>query len=206
MSRIRNMTQEEIEAFRRLDTPVYLHQQPEVAVRALLQFIGEDLDRGGLLETPARVVKAWKEWTAGYKQDVNLLLKTFQDGGEKCDEMVIRKDIPFFSHCEHHMAPFFGHATVAYLPDGKVVGLSKIDRVVDMFARRLQVQERLTNQIADAIEGGLGAKGVGVIIKARHFCIESRGVCKHNSETLTSALRGEFREAAVRAEFLSLAR
>lgn len=177
----------------------------DIVVR-LLQYIGEDVNRGGLLETPKRVLKAWKHWTSGYGADIGKLLKTFTDGAEQTDEMVVRV-VPFYSHCEHHMAAIIGHAVVAYIPDGKIVGLSKIDRVVDAFARRLQVQERLTTQIADAIWEHLEPKGVGVWINARHLCIESRGVQNAESSTDTLALRGVFKEnLSTRAEFLAVAR
>ena len=175
-------------------------------VTRLLQYVGEDPERGGLLDTPKRVLKAWDHWCGGYKIDVTSLLKTFKDGAENCDEMVVRV-VPFYSHCEHHMAAIIGHAVVAYIPNEKIVGLSKIDRVVDAFARRLQVQERLTNQIAEAIMENLQPKGVGVWINARHLCIESRGVCNTNSDTDTLALRGVFKEdARTRAEFIAVAR
>ncbi len=173
----------------------------------LLQFIGEDPKRGGLLDTPKRVAKAWKHWASGYGVDIPALLKTFEDGADGCDEMVVVKDIPFYTHCEHHMAPFFGTATIAYIPDGRIVGLSKLPRVVNAFARRLQVQERLTNQIADAIQEHLQPKGVGVVIRARHLCMESRGIQQQGHYTITSALRGVMRESPeARAEFLDLAR
>lgn len=172
----------------------------------ILQYVGEDPQRGGLLETPGRVAKAWEFWCKGYGQDPAVLLKTFEDGAEGCDEMVVVRDIPFYSHCEHHMAPIFGTATVAYIPNGKIVGLSKINRLVDCFARRLQVQERLTTQIADAIMEHLEPKGVGVIVNARHLCMESRGVCQQGHSTITSALRGVFKEGTQRAEFLALSR
>lgn len=174
-------------------------------IRRLLQFVGEDPARGGLLETPKRVAKAWAHWTSGYGKDAKDLLKVFEDGADGFDEMVIVKDIPFYTHCEHHMAPFFGTATVAYIPNGKIVGLSKISRVVDMFARRLQVQERLTSQIADALHENLEPKGVGVVIKARHLCMESRGICQQGHHTITSALRGVLKaNEKARAEFMSL--
>lgn len=179
----------------------------ELAIHDLLKNIGEDPERGGLQETPARVAKAWQFWTKGYAQDPMELLKCFEDGAEGCDEMVVVKNIPFYTHCEHHLAPFFGTATIAYIPDGKVVGLSKLSRVLDVYARRLQVQERLTNQVADALVTGLQPKGVGVVLNARHLCMESRGICQQGSSTTTSALRGVLREqASARAEFLSLAR
>lgn len=176
-------------------------------IRRLLQYVGEDPMRGGLEETPARVAKAWKEWCAGYDQDPKDILKTFADGAEGVDEMVVVKDIPFYTHCEHHMAPFFGTATIGYLPNQKIVGLSKLSRLLDIYARRLQVQERLGCQVADAIMEHLDALGCGVVISARHLCMESRGIKKQGSTTTTSALRGLFKEdAAVRAEFLALAR
>lgn len=176
----------------------------------LLEFVGEDPNRGGLLETPARVAKAWKFWCGGYSEDPASILKVFEDGAEKCDEMVLVKDIPIYSHCEHHLAPIFGKVTIAYIPNGKIVGLSKLSRLANAFARRLQVQERLTNQIADALNDHLGARAVGVILKARHMCMESRGVCQQGHHTITSALRGRFIEdteagRAARAEFMKLA-
>lgn len=171
-----------------------------------LQFIGEDSAREGLAETPARVAKAWQFWCKGYNEDPADILKTFEDGSEKVDEMVMVRDIPFYTHCEHHMAPFFGRATVAYIPDGRIVGLSKINRLVDCFARRLQVQERLTTQVADALMEHLKPKGVGVIMTARHMCMESRGVCQQGHSTVTSALRGVMSDGTVRQEFLHLAK
>ncbi|MAS67394.1 MAG: GTP cyclohydrolase I FolE [Pseudomonadales bacterium] len=173
----------------------------------LLQYVGENPDRGGLAETPARVAKAWKEWCSGYDKDPADILKTFEDGAEGVDEMVVVKNIPFYTHCEHHMAPFFGTATIGYLPNKKIVGLSKLSRLLDIYAKRLQVQERLGCQVADAIMDHLGALGCGVVITARHLCMESRGICKQGSETSTSALRGLFKDdPAVRNEFLQLAR
>ena len=175
-------------------------------VTRLLQYVGEDPNRGGLLETPKRVLKAWKHWCGGYELDAKSILKTFEDGAEGCDEMVVRV-VPFYSHCEHHLAAIIGHAVVAYIPNQKIVGLSKIDRVVDMFARRLQVQERLTNQIAEAIQENLEPKGVAVWVNARHLCIESRGVRNQNSATDSLALRGVFKEdPRTRSEFLAVAR
>jgi GTP cyclohydrolase I len=176
-------------------------------VTRLLQYVGEDPKRGGLQETPARVAKAWKHWCKGYTQDVASVLKVFEDGGEGYDQMVTVKDIPIYSHCEHHLAAIFGTATISYIPNGKIVGLSKLSRVADIFARRLQVQERLTCQIADALVEHLQPKGVGVVIKARHMCMESRGVCQQGHHTITTALRGAMLdEPATRAEFLNLAR
>lgn len=176
-------------------------------IKRLLQYVGEDPARGGLLETPRRVAKAWGQWCSGYDKNPADILKVFEDGAEKCDEMVIVKDIPIYSKCEHHLADIFGTATIAYIPNGKIVGLSKLSRLADMFARRLQVQERLTNQIADALEEHLQPKGVGVIIRARHLCMESRGICQQGHHTITSALRGVLRDKPeARAEFISLAK
>lgn len=173
----------------------------------LLQYVGENPDRGGLAETPKRVAKAWKEWCSGYDKNPADILKTFEDGAEGVDEMVVVKNIPFYTHCEHHMAPFFGTASIGYLPNKKIVGLSKLSRLLDIYAKRLQVQERLGCQVADAIMEHLEALGCGVVITARHLCMESRGICKQGSETSTSALRGLFKDdPAVRAEFLQLVR
>ena len=178
----------------------------ENLVRQMLDEI-EPGQREGLDETPKRVVKAWKTRFGGYGQEPADILKVFEDGAEGVDEMVIEVDIPFYTHCEHHMAPFFGLASVAYIPDGKVLGLSKMNRLVDLFARRLQVQERLTNQIADAINDNLAPKGVGVLIRARHMCVESRGVQHRGCSTTTSALRGCIKtESDARMEFLTLAK
>lgn len=181
-------------------------QESEGLIRQVLEQIGET-DREGLAETPKRVVKAWNTWFGGYDQDVAEIIKTFEDGAEGVDEMVIQVDIPFYTHCEHHMAPFWGLASVAYIPDGKVLGLSKMNRVVDHFARRLQVQERLTNQVADAMWKHLNPKGVGVLLRARHMCVESRGIQHRGNSTVTSALRGVMKtEPDARAEFLALAK
>jgi GTP cyclohydrolase IA len=178
----------------------------ENLVRDMLQLIGDNPNREGLMETPSRVVKAWSEWFAGYKEDPADLFKVFEDGAEKADEMVLLTDIPVFSHCEHHITPIVGIAHVAYIPDTKIVGISKLARVVDLFSRRLQVQERLTNQIADAINDHLNPKGVAVIIRAKHFCMATRGVKMPNVDTTTSALRGVFKtDPSCRAEFMHLA-
>ena len=160
-----------------------------------------------LLVTTIRVAKAWVHWCSGYGKDPASLLKVFEDGAENHDQMVTVKDIPIYSHCEHHLAPIFGTVTISYIPNGKIVGLSKLSRLADMFARRLQVQERRTEQIADALYEHLEAHGVGVVIKARHMCMESRGVCQQGHHTITTALRGAIRdEVETRAEFLQLAR
>jgi GTP cyclohydrolase I len=173
-------------------------------VRAILAGIGEDPNREGLLKTPERVAKALSFLTQGYSQNPDTLLNQALFTVEY-DEMVVVRDIDVFSLCEHHLLPFFGKAHVAYLPDGKVVGLSKIPRLVDMFARRLQVQERLTVQIAEAIQQTVKPRGVGVVIEAMHFCMIMRGVEKQNSVAVTSCMRGAFREQReTREEFLSL--
>jgi GTP cyclohydrolase IA len=176
-------------------------------VRAMLHHIGEQ-PRPGLEETPQRVVKAWGEWFAGYSQNPADVLKTFEDGApKKLDQMVAVLDIPVYSHCEHHMAPFFGVAHIGYVPNGRIVGLSKMKRLVDVFAKRLQVQERLTEQVAEALFTHLDAKGVGVMLRCRHMCMESRGVAIPGSYTVTSALRGVFYDKPeARAEFLALCR
>jgi len=175
----------------------------------LLWYEGEPLDgelRGGLRETPKRYLKAMDEWTSGYKVDPASLLKTFDDGAEGYDEMVLVKDIPVYSLCEHHLAPFFGTAVVGYIPSGRVVGLSKVARVVDAYARRFQVQERLTTQIADLLHKELRPRGVGVLLRCRHLCMESRGVRTPGSFTITSSLQGAMRLLPeAREEFLRLA-
>lgn len=169
----------------------------------LLGQLDPDHPREGLDDTPARMAKAWQFWTKGYDEDPANILKVFEDGAEDYDEMIVRKDIPLFSKCEHHLADIFGVCTVAYIPNGKIVGLSKMDRLVDCFGRRLQVQERLTTQIADAMMEHLQPKGVGVWVNARHMCVESRGVQNANSATITTALRGVIKDdARTRAEFL----
>ncbi|WP_256078847.1 GTP cyclohydrolase I FolE [Massilia sp. YIM B04103] len=175
--------------------------------RRLLQSFGEDPDRPGLIETPHRVSKAWKHWTSGYAQNPVELLKAFEDGAEQYNELIVVKGIPVYSHCEHHLAPFFGKATVGYVPNGKIVGLSKLTRLVDCFAKRLQVQERMTMQIAEALMEVLEPKAVGVVVKCRHLCMESRGIRTPGEETVTSAMLGELQpNLAMRTEFLALAR
>lgn len=171
----------------------------------LLQFIGEDPTRGGLKETPARFLKAWRHWTKGYGEDPAEVLKTFEDGAANYDEMVVEKNIPAWSTCEHHLAAVRGVAHVGYIPNGKIVGLSKLNRLVDTFGRRLQVQERWTTQIADALVQHLNPKGVAVVIEAEHMCMSSRGVCHQDATTITSAMRGALMDKPeARAEFLRL--
>ncbi len=173
--------------------------------RELLGRLGEDPSRDGLLSTPSRVEKSMAFLTKGYDQDpAEILLGALFD--VDYDEMVIVKDIEMFSLCEHHMLPFFGKVHVAYIPNGKVIGLSKIPRLVEVFARRLQVQERLTRQIADSIQEAIEPQGVGVVIEARHLCMMMRGIEKQNSSTVTSAMVGCFQKKETRAEFLSLVR
>jgi len=173
--------------------------------RRFLISVGENPDRAGLIDTPSRVEKAWKHWTSGYKQDPAELLKVFEDGSEGYNDLVIIRHIPVYSHCEHHLTPFFGNATIGYVPDGKIVGLSKLTRLVECFAKRLQSQERLTIEIANALITHLESKAVGVIIKCRHLCMESRGIRTQGQETITSAMLGDLLwNQGLRTEFLSL--
>ena len=175
--------------------------------RRFLTSIGEDPDRPGLRETPARVAKAWMAWAAGYQQNPADVLKTFEDGAEEYNELIVVRNIPVYSHCEHHLAPFFGKATVGYMPNGKIVGLSKLTRLVECFSRRLQVQERMTIQIANALMETPEPKAVGVVVRCRHLCMESRGIRTAGEETVTSAMLGELQpNLAMRTEFLDLAR
>ena len=176
----------------------------ENSVKKIIEHIGENPEREGLLDTPKRVQKAWEFMCSGYKQDPKEIIQSALFSSSN-DEMVIVKDIELYSTCEHHMLPIIGKAHVAYIPNGKVIGLSKIPRVVDVFARRLQIQEQLTEQIADAIMDTIAPKGVAVVIAARHMCMEMRGVEKINSTTTSSALRGLFKkDEKTRSEFFSL--
>ena len=173
-------------------------------VRAILTAIGENPEREGLARTPERVEQALRFLTRGYGQDAGRVIgdALFEEGH---DNMVVVRDIELYSLCEHHMLPFFGKAHVAYIPDGRIVGLSKMARVVEVFARRLQVQERMTDQVADALVDALRPKDVGVVLEAAHFCMMMRGVEKQDSKTITSALRGSFRDdGRTREEFLRL--
>jgi GTP cyclohydrolase I len=180
-------------------------EEAERAVRTLIAWSGDDPEREGLLETPTRVVKAYEEFFKGYSQDPEeILAKTFEEI-EGYDEMVTLRGIRLESHCEHHMVPFLGHAHVAYLPDHRVVGISKIARLVEMYAKRLQIQEKLTVQIADALDHVLTPKGVAVVIEAEHFCMTTRGVQKPGTITVTSRMTGLFRSnASTRREFLAM--
>jgi GTP cyclohydrolase I len=174
---------------------------PEDAVLRLLQYIGEDPKRDGLLETPKRVIASYGELFGGYKQDPASVFKTFDNGA---DEMVVLKDIEFYSTCEHHMLPFIGKAHIAYLPVGKVIGVSKLARLLEIYSRRLQIQEQLTLQVTAALDKYLQPKGSACLIEAKHLCMTCRGVNKQNSVMLTSSLTGAFRQPEVRAEFFSM--
>jgi GTP cyclohydrolase I len=178
-------------------------EKVEYHVREILKLIGEDVEREGLLETPARVTRMYEEIFAGYEADPRDVLGVTFD--EKHEELVIVKDIVYYSQCEHHMAPFFGKIHIGYIPSGKIAGLSKFARLVEAVTRRLQVQERITSQIADILEEVLSPNGVMVVVEGEHLCMCSRGVKKPGSKTVTSAVRGHFRNsAALRSEFLSL--
>lgn len=184
---------------------VSLAQSAKDIPTRLLQYIGEDTEREGLRDTPARFLKAWKHYTSGYEKHPKDVLKEFKDGAENYNEMVLIKSIPVYSHCEHHMCPFYGIAHIAYIPDKKIVGLSKIPRLVDIFMRRLQVQERLTSQIASAIEEYLSPLGVAVVIECVHTCMVGRGVEIAGSSTVTSSMRGVFLDKPeCRTEFMGL--
>ncbi len=177
----------------------------EAAIRTILLWIGEDPERDGLRETPARLMRAFQEYFSGYGQDPGrILMKTFEET-DGYDEMVVLRRIPFQSHCEHHFAPIIGHAWVAYVPSQRVVGISKLARLVEAFAKRLQIQERMTAQIANTIEAVLKPQGVGVVIKATHQCMTARGIKKDGSDLVTSRMLGCFRDNAMtRQEFLSM--
>ena len=173
-------------------------------IEKLLQEVGEDPTREGLLKTPARVAKSWAYFSHGYNLDLDDVVNNaiFHEASK---DMIVIRDVEFFSHCEHHLLPFFGKAHVGYIPNGKVIGLSKIPRIIDMYARRLQVQERLTHQIADAIKNVLKPNGVAVVMEGRHMCMQMRGVEKQNSLATTSTMLGRFRESVrTRNEFMYL--
>ncbi len=186
-----------------VDPEVVHREAAEAAVRTLLRWAGDDPQREGLLDTPKRVVKAYRDWFSGYSQDPReYLARTFKEVAGY-DELIVLRDISFESHCEHHMAPIIGKVHVGYLPDGKVVGISKLARVVDAYARRFQVQEKMTAQIADCIADVLQPLGVGVVIEGAHECMTTRGVHKRNVSMVTSKMLGTFRaDARTRAEFL----
>lgn len=180
-------------------------RQAEEAIRTLLLWAGDDPDREGLADTPARVARAYEDWFSGYREDpLRFMERTFQEV-EGYDEMIVLRDIEFESHCEHHMAAIIGHAHVGYLPHKKIVGISKLARVVEAYARRLQVQEKLTAQIANCVGSVLQPKGVGVVVEATHQCMTTRGIHKTNVSMVTSTMLGDFRDdEKTRAEFLQM--
>ena len=179
--------------------------EAEQAVRVLLRWAGDDPEREGLLDTPKRVARAYEEYFRGYSQDPYAILRRTFEETNGYDEMVVLRDIDFRSHCEHHVAPIVGRAHIGYLPDHRVIGISKLARVVDVYARRLQIQEKLTAEIADAIETVLQPRGVGVVIEAAHHCMTTRGVAKEGVLMVTSRMLGTFRtDPKTRREFLSM--
>jgi len=179
-------------------------EEAEGAVRTLIRWAGDDPDREGLLDTPSRVVRAYEEWFAGYGVDTSLILGRTFDETDGYDEMVALRNVRFESHCEHHMAPVIGRCHIAYLPRTRVVGISKLARMVEVFAKRLQIQERLTAQIADTINEVLEPRGVGVVVEATHHCMTTRGIHKTGVTMVTSRMLGDFRtKSATRREFLS---
>jgi GTP cyclohydrolase IA len=181
-------------------------EEAEEAVRTLLRWIGENPGREGLLDTPKRVVKAYEQFFAGYHQDAEEILGTVFEEVEGYDDLVLVKDIDFAAHCEHHMVPFIGKAHIAYSPNGGVVGLSKLARLVEVYARRLQTQETMTAQICDAMTQALEPFGVAVMVEAEHMCMSIRGVQKNGASTVTTRFTGRFREPAEQVRFLSLVR
>jgi GTP cyclohydrolase I len=187
-----------------LELPRPTREEAEAAVRTLLRWAGDDPRREGLLDTPSRVVKAYGEWFRGYAEDPQADLQRVFEEVEGYDEMVVLRDIRFESYCEHHLAPIIGRAHVGYMPTDRVVGISKLARVVDSFAKRLQVQEKMTAQIANAIQEVLRPKGVAVVLEAEHHCMSTRGVMKHGVSMVTSTMLGVFRDdASTRREFLA---
>lgn len=175
----------------------------EDKIRDIITFIGDNPDREGLKETPKRMVKSWRELFSGYKGDPKEIIKTFKEG--TCNEMIILKDIDFFSMCEHHFLPFFGKIFLGYVPNGRVVGVSKLVRLIEVYSRRLQIQEKMTTEIADALMDGLNPLGVMVVCKAKHLCMMCRGVKRQGVELVTSAVRGVFDEdIKTRNEFMEL--
>jgi GTP cyclohydrolase IA len=180
-------------------------EEAEAAIRVLLAYAGDDPNREGLLDTPARVARAYRELFAGYRQDAGEILDRVFEEVEGYDDMVLVRDIPFASHCEHHMIPFMGHAHVAYYPTGGVVGLSKLGRIVDMYARRFQTQESMTVQIAEAIEKHLKPRGVALFVEAEHMCMSMRGVRKQGATTVTTRFTGVFRtDPAEQVRFMTM--
>lgn len=181
-------------------------EEAEAAVKTLLAWAGDNPEREGLVDTPRRVVRAYEQYFNGYEQDpIEILGRRFDEVGGY-DDIVLLRDINFHSHCEHHMAPFIGKAHVAYIPNKAVVGISKIARVVDIYARRLQIQEKMTMQIADAIEEALQPRGIAVFVQAEHQCMSMRGVMKPNVDTITTQFRGEYSTPEMKAAFMSMIR
>ena len=177
----------------------------EAAFRTIIRWTGDNPDRDGLLNTPARLARAYEEYFRGYNEDPERILSTTFEETEGYDEMIVLRGIRFESHCEHHIAPIIGRAWVAYIPNGRVVGISKLARIVEVYAKRLQIQEKMTAQIANAINNVLQPQGVGVIIKAEHYCMTARGIMKPGTDLVTSRMLGIFRSnAATRQEFLSM--
>jgi GTP cyclohydrolase I len=188
---------------KQLDFPT--REEAETAFRTIIRWAGDDPTRDGLAKTPARLARAFREYFAGYGVDPTTVLSTTFEETGGYDEMIVLRGIPFESHCEHHMAPIVGRAWVAYVPTGRVVGISKLARVVEIYAKRLQIQEKMTAQIANTIQDVLQPQGVGVVIKASHHCLSSRGVHKHDTDLVTSRMLGCFRDnPATRHEFLAL--
>lgn len=184
-------------------TQEVFYPQAREAVRTLIRYLGDDPDREGLADTPDRVLRSHAELFAGYHQDPAKEIRTFTDGA--CDEMVVLRGVGFTSHCEHHLLPFSGVAHIAYLPNGRVIGVSKLARLLEIYARRLQVQERLTQQVTAALDEHLQPLGSACVVEATHLCMTCRGVQKQESVLVTSSLTGAFRQPEVRAEFLHLA-
>lgn len=194
-TKIQGMTTEQLQEQMRRDC--------EANAEGILRYIGEDVTREGLIETPRRMRRAWEEIFAGYKTDPKSFVKFFQK--DACEEMIILKHAEFYSTCEHHFFPFFGHCSIGYIPNGRVIGISKLARLLDCYSRRMQIQERMTAQIADFLFDELKVKGVMVVCEGVHFCMTSRGVRKHDASMVTSAIRGVFKDdARLRNEFMQL--
>ncbi|HUT86228.1 MAG TPA: GTP cyclohydrolase I FolE [Elusimicrobiales bacterium] len=170
------------------------------SIKKIIEFIGENPSREGLKDTPMRMINSWKELFGGYGKNPKALFKTFTEGA--CREMIVLKNVEFYSTCEHHFLPFMGTISIGYIPDKKIIGISKLARLIEIYSRRLQVQEKLVAEIADSIMDNLKPKGVMVVCRAKHLCISARGIQKHHAEMITSALRGIFRRLEVREEFL----
>jgi GTP cyclohydrolase I len=204
---IDNVVRQSVEAWAPFDRPTRpCKAEAEEAVRTLIRWAGDDPAREGLCQTPARVVRAYEEWFAGYSQDPHRMLQTAFGEVGGYDDLVMLRDIPLESTCEHHMAPIRGHVHIAYQPSLKVVGISKLARLVDVYGRRLQIQERLTAELADALDRSLKPRGVAVVIEAEHACMSSRGVRKHAAKLVTRAFRGLYTDAWARHEVINLLR